>query len=493
MTHGMPMTLAGDAPSLRSAIVDLLPPAPAHVLLLGAQPEAYAVQLTALGYQVAPQSLDAPQTSPQAFAQLPTATRQSIGQVSLILPEAAAASFGAALVLGFSPHVHPLALWDQLAHWLADDAVVILMGHLPASVQPRMPKWLDYVVAIGARCGFTEQAPSGRSADAGTNAFLRVFRKTAAPRWEVRHVRPGNYEEIAALFQEVFGHTLSRDLWNWKYADGHGNAVVAARNGVLIAHYGGMYRDVMLCGQPDWVFQICDVMVHPKERGVMTRQGPFLLTAATSAEIYGPLGFGFPTVRAWQVCEKMGVGNVMGQMTEVRWGPTSPRFRLRTRVQTVERGNPASQALVERLWTAMARDLRESVVGVRDWAFLEHRYFSHPHNQYEVLAVTSRLTGSPLGVMVLRRLEGSCELLDVIAPLANLPQLIDQARRLTGVWGIPYVYCWITKNHAQRFLDCEGKEESLNICVPNSAWTNDPRAEVFKDKWWLMSGDTDFR
>jgi hypothetical protein len=141
----------------------------------------------------------------------------------------------------------------------------------------------------------------------------------------------------------------------------------------------------------------------------------------------------------------------------------------------------------------MAHDLREDVVGVRDWQYLENRYFSHPHNQYELLLVTSRLTGRPLGVVVLRRVDGSCELLDVVAPLANIPLLIDQARRVTGLWGLASVYCWITKNQVQHFSGCDGKEEALNISIPTSCWTDDPRADVFKDRWWLMSGDTDFR
>ena len=489
MTHGMPKAPADNAPKLNAAWVSQLPAAPAHVLLVGMQPDAPAAQLEALGYQVNSQSLNAS----QALAQFPTPTRQPIGQVSLALPGSEAASFDATLVLDFSPQIHPLALWDQLAQWLAEDAVVVLVGQAAAGTPPRMPKWLDYVVAIGARCGFTEQALSADAATPGPDGFVRVFRKAAVPRWQVRHVRPTDFDEIATLFQEVFGHPISRELWTWKYANGHGNGVVAARHGTLIAHYGGMYRDVMLCGKPDWVFQICDVMVHPKERGVMTRQGPFLLTAATSAEIYGPLGFGFPNARAMEVAAKMGLYSEVGQMSEVRWDPSAPRFRLRTSLQPVVRGSAASQAVVESLWAAMAHDLQQDVVGVRDWAFLEHRYFSHPHNHYEVLAVTSRFTGKPLGVMVLRRMEAMCELVDVITPLENLPLLIDQARRLTGLWNLPYLYCWITKNHLSRFLATGGQEVALNVSIPTSCWTDDPRADVFKDKWWLMSGDTDFR
>lgn len=488
MSTGVPIVAVPAAHSSHVKWTRLLPAAPSRLLLLGAPTSALAAELEALGYQVGSHSYN----PAHELAQHPSATRQGIFSVDLSLPETAGASFDAALVLDFSPQVHPLALWDQLAHWLAEGAPVVLVGSASGGPPPRMQNWQSFVVAIAVRCGFAAQEVADVLAES-QGPLVALFQKVAPPRWQVRHVRSGDFDQIATLFQEVFGHPLSRELWRWKYANGHGNAVVAARHGALIAHYGGMYRDVMLCGKPDWVFQICDVMVHPKERGVMTRQGPFLLTAATSAEIYGPLGFGFPNARAMQVAEKMGLYSEVGQMSEVRWEPSSPRFRLRTRLQAIVQGSGASQKVVDAMWAAMAQDLQEDVVGVRDWAFLEHRYFSHPHNQYDILAVTSRLTGRPLGVMVLRRLEASCELVDVITPLAHLPLLIDQARRLTGMWGLPYLYCWITKNHLQPFLAAGGSEVALNVTIPTSCWTDDARAQVFKDRWWLMSGDTDFR
>jgi hypothetical protein len=141
----------------------------------------------------------------------------------------------------------------------------------------------------------------------------------------------------------------------------------------------------------------------------------------------------------------------------------------------------------------MAGDLRDGVVGVRDWQYLEHRYFQHPHNHYEVVLVSARWTGRPLGVLVMRRQDDACELLDVVAPLAHMPLLVDQARRITGMWGLKSLYLWITRNQAQRFVDCEGKLEEINISIPTSCWTDDARANVFKDRWWLTSGDTDFR
>lgn len=471
-------------------LANLPPAAPAQLLLLGDDVNGWVVDLEAKGFRVSHQRF----CEPPEFVQYPSATRSGVSQVCISQATTASAPFDAVLVLDFSPAVHPLALFDQLAELAADGGMVLLTGRQSADKPPRMAHWLDYAVAIAGRCGFAAQAPVEAAGTSENDFFVRALRKAVAPRWQVSHVRPNDFTEIAVLFQEVFAHPLSRELWDWKYGAGHGNAVVASRDGVVIAHYGGMYRDVLLQGKPDWVFQICDVMVHPKERGVLTRQGPFLLTAATSAEIYGPLGFGFPNARAMRVAEKMGLYSEVGQMVEVRWPPASGRTRLFSRLRPLATGSESAALIVNQLWAVMAQDLRDGVIGVRDWAYLQHRYFDHPHNHYEVLSVTARLTGKPLGVMVLHRQQDSCELMDVIAPLANLPLVIDQARRLTGRWGLPRLYCWISKNHAQRFLDCEGgKEEVLNVTIPTSCWTADPRAESFKDKWWLMSGDTDFR
>ena len=477
--------------ALGTALVDLLPPPPARVLLLGQHPHALIGALKDRAYDI----VAAPFPDPPTFAQFPSATRQAVYQVDVPLPQSERATFDAALVLDVSPLIHPLALFDQLCIHVVKDGIVVLQGRDQQDPTPRVTRWLEYVVAIAGRCGFTPLDPilASEQGSGVSGAFVRVLRKTATPRWQLRHLRTHDYAEIAVLFQQVFGHALSPQLWAWKYANGRGNAVLASRDGVLVAHYGGMYREILLCGKPEWAYGGSDVMVHPRERGVMTRQGPFLLTAATTAELYGPVAFGFPTERAMLVAERMGLYVKAGQMAELRWDPASPRSRWGTRIRHLTPGSAADEEVVNTLWSAMAYDLQDSVVGVRDWRFLAHRYFGHPHNQYEVMAVTSRWSGRALGVIVLRRLENSCELLDVIAPLANLAAVLDQARRMTARWGLPYLYCWITTNHADRFLACGGKQEMLNVFIPTSCWTDDPRVDMLRDKWWLMSGDTDFR
>jgi hypothetical protein len=77
--------------------------------------------------------------------------------------------------------------------------------------------------------------------------------------------------------------------------------------------------------------------------------------------------------------------------------------QVRTRVSSLERDHPKHGDEVDGLWGLMRRDLREAVVVERDWSYLRYRYFSHPTVHYEVLCVRSRLSGTALGVMVLRR------------------------------------------------------------------------------------------
>lgn len=487
MSMGEPMVSGGAA--FGTWLSRILPEAPARLLLVGLHTKTVVGALLAQGHEV----ILLPFSEQLVLAQPASTTRQAAYAVELPLPSPGTPCFDAVLVTGVSAQLHPLALFDQLCQCVRPGGIVVLEGQELQDAPPRVTRWLEYAVAIGTRCGFSPLAAEEIPPETRDGNFIRAFRKTATPRWQLRHLRADDYAEIAVLFEEVFGYPLSPKLWAWKYANGHGNAVLASRDGVLVAHYGGMYREIMLCGQPEWAYGGSDVMVHPKERGVMTRQGPFLLTAATTAELYGPVAFGFPTERAMLVAEKMGLYTKAGKMAEVRWTPSAPRPRLRTRVQPLTRENAEYKSLVAPLWDAMANDLRQAVVGVRDWKYLQHRYFDHPHNQYDPLVVTSRLTGKALGVMVLRRLEGSCELLDVIAPLANLPLVIDQARRMTARWSLPYLYCWITTNYASTFVACDGEEHALNVYIPTSCWTDDPRVEMLIDKWWLMSGDTDFR
>lgn len=482
MNNGVAVVPANAQAALLKAVEKVLPLAPLNVLLLGDFPQPLRATLQARGYRLTTVNWrDLAQQLPAAGA------NRELLQISLSTPDTEGQRFDAVLALDFAADIHPLALFDQLNEVLTPQGLALLAGG-----QTPRTGWMIYLPALAERCGFDADSTFDEAAADGVS--LSVLRRSVtAPRWRVGHVQPTDFAELSTLFQDVFGHPMSRALWDWKYAEGRGNAVMVRKDGEMVAHYGGMYRDILRCGEADRVAQIGDVMVKSQERGVLTRNGPFFLTGTSWPEVYGPRGFGFPNARAMRVAEKMGLYTKAGQLAQVRWLPSAPRLRLGSRVRSLRRGNASDGSVVSALWAAMAHDLRDSVVGVRDWAYLEQRYFSHPHNHYELMLVTARFSGKPLGVVVLQRLEGVCELMDVIAPLANFERVIDQARRLTGRWGLASMFCWITTEHLPLLLACGGTEEALNVMIPASSWTDDPQSELFVGKWWLMSGDTDFR
>lgn len=328
---------------------------------------------------------------------------------------------------------------------------------------------------------------------------LLHFRKRSSPRWRLRLVEETRVDEVLTLFERVFGHRLEPAMWQWKYGQGRGREVGVWQEGRMVAHYGGMGRDILFFGQPQSAVQVGDVMVDAAERGVLTRSGPFFLMAATFLEQYigygKPylVGFGFPQERAMKVAERLGLYTEVGRMVELAWPPLAARPQWWTRLCPVGTGDDWAAIEVDALWQRMAENLRAAVVGVRDWRYLCQRYLAHPHQRYQVLLIKNRFGGRARGVLVLRRDPGNCELVDFVGQLEEIPLLIMHARRLAAINSDPRLFCRITENFAPLFAATGGVLQELDIRIPANAWSDGPTPESLCNHWWLMSGDTDFR
>lgn len=351
---------------------------------------------------------------------------------------------------------------------------------------------IDELIAANRR--YRDKYASGRF-----GYCLLRFRKTAAPRWRLAARTAADTPALLALFQRAFGHAMTPEQWAWKYGGEHGHGMVVWQDGQPVAHYGGIGRRILYRGRPEWAVQIGDVMVEPEQRGILTKAGPFFLAAATFLERYIGfgrqylLGFGFPNERAMRVAERLGLYAEVGSMAELVWPALPDRRELWTRLRPVNPDDSRDRLAVDGLWQAMAADLGDAIIGVRDWPWLKQRYLSHPQHRYEVLLQTGRLDGRPRGLLVLRRHADSLELLDVIAPLSRLPGLVVAAQRMAGRWGLPKLSGWITQDYAECFAASGPAVQALDIRVPANAWTAGPPMADIERRWWLMSGDTDFR
>ncbi|MDH5552977.1 MAG: GNAT family N-acetyltransferase, partial [Nitrosomonas sp.] len=125
-----------------------------------------------------------------------------------------------------------------------------------------------------------------------------------AKKWQCRWATAHDQEAFLSLFESAFGHAIPTSLWTWKYGHQTNYGVFAYIDNKIIAYYGGLPRQFSLNNKTLSAVQICDVMVAPNMRGILTRKGPFMLTAETflSTQIGSnkpyQFAFGFPTERA---------------------------------------------------------------------------------------------------------------------------------------------------------------------------------------------------
>jgi hypothetical protein len=363
---------------------------------------------------------------------------------------------------------------------------------------PNVDSHVDCIIAIASRFGLIIPSEGELAKTYDDHTPLIFQKKQVPPRWQLGHLSDPGFVGFSKLFRDSFQLEPNPPLWNWKYGEGRGRSVIATRGGRLIAHYGSTLRAVSVFGDVGTAIQICDVMVDPHERGVMTRQGAMYITTTTFLEIYLGLlqydiAYGFPNRRHMQLGERLGLYAEVARMVEIRWRPTTPKPSPGSRLHALNADSLSYQGLINKVWSKMAKDLAGKIVIIRDWDYIKYRYFRHPTNSYSVFGVISRWTGKLEGVIVLRQENQMCELVDMVVPLAKLPKMIDQACRVASRWGCESLYCWCTDYHAPLLATHAGVISPLDISVPASLWPPGRETAHLKDKWWLMSGDTEFR
>lgn len=352
-----------------------------------------------------------------------------------------------------------------------------------------------------------------RYAERQCGYFLLRLRRSSRPIWQVGRITIASSRHMRALFAEVFEHEMSSAHWQWKYGEGRGLSIgvwaTSARGSQaatfphLVAHYGGLVRNIRYLGQEAKALQCCDVMVASAGRASLSRRGPIFLAAATCLEHdvgYGTphrIGFGFPNKRAYKLPERLGLYTEVGRMVAATWAPILARPTVRVVARELV---GIDCGVVDKCWRAMLASVGDFIVGERDSRHMRHRYLDHPDKEYRLYAIRNRFGGMPLGILVLRRHQDSasdsstCELLDVVGAKHHMPVLVHHARRIAAQWGCDRLYAWMSCNLLPLF-DPQGgaKVDDLDISIPANTWSSGPPIEEQRDRWWLMGGDTDFR
>ena len=316
----------------------------------------------------------------------------------------------------------------------------------------------------------------------------------------IRRLETPELTLLQPLFETVFKQPISPALLEWKYAEGRGESWAAWQAGEdwPLLHCGLTFRDVLHAGVPVRAAQVVDLMAGPKRSGLSREQSPFTLLMREVFESVArpdnPAGvaFGFPCARAMSLGRHFGLSRSVGDWPALEFFGIDAAMGPRVRVWRPE--HAADLALADRLWRAMARDLVDYSLCVRDSRHFIHRYFHYPEKRYTVWVVESRWLRRPMGIAVVGGgQQGHYEILDVLGRREDMPEIIRAVQRWLHSTQGQSLTLMLTAPFAQQL------ESFANRCVPTQfrilANPTTPEAILaqFEDRWWLTGGDTDYR
>ena len=309
-------------------------------------------------------------------------------------------------------------------------------------------------------------------------------------------------EEVAEIFEESFGEKFDPALWRWKYGAGkgkvNGTCIVARTEpgGPVIAHYGGVAREIDFFGEDQLAFQGCDVMVKPAVRRQYGRNSLYFHMTATLFEreigytVDHVLGFGFPNKPVMKTAVRLGLYGKVDDYVQLEFGDF-PASDLDIQVETLQVENPSHRESVDELWQLMRKDFGAGVIGKRHGEYLDYRYFRHPNaDAYFPLLLTRKREA--FAVAVLKRHEEQWLLMDIVAPLARMNDVIAAALQWINFREEPgELRMWLTNAWVERLSWQSRVEKNLGIEIPFNAWNPGPDSTLPYGAWWLTAGDMD--
>lgn len=316
----------------------------------------------------------------------------------------------------------------------------------------------------------------------------------------VRVVQSDEYHCLHPLFRDVFGTEITTEMLSWKYADGRGRSygVFDARQ-KLQTHCGLLYRQVIAEGHLRRIGQLVDLMARPgQKKGIARATSPFsrlisrVLADLEDSANPDALAFGFPSNRAMRLGQHLGLFASIDRMYQLTFSLRAPR-RYADRIDHIKAFDKDIYRSIERLWRQMSEGLGQGLVGVRDATYLQHRYVNHPHYHYDFGFVRPWWGGRPLGLVVLRTDNQPHELMDILASPVHIERIVAAVRCHIGVYSVNNFILWLSENHAQAFVDHAQTIEPLEIRIMANPLSSGGAPQRFAGRWWLTSGDTDYR
>jgi len=302
---------------------------------------------------------------------------------------------------------------------------------------------------------------------------------------------------IKPLFETVFKVSVDLDLLHWKYGQERGISWGVWANDLLLLHCGLFFRNVFFQEKCIQGAQLVDLMAAPKQGGLTRGQSPFgLLMSHVLETLPGPrnpegLAFGFPSARAMQLGERLGVYASVDDCYELEFQPRVSRYGAQAK-QT-DTWSESDIATVNRLWNRMRVELASFAVCERNFDYIHRRYLSHPTKKYALLIVRSRWRRTPLGLAVLNLEHEKYELLDAIGAQEDLPDLFSAVQQWISKLYNRSFFMMLTSTFSRHFESLADQVRPTQFRVMANPRMPSASLDRLNQRWWLTGGDTDYR
>lgn len=317
--------------------------------------------------------------------------------------------------------------------------------------------------------------------------------------YEIRPATEADAESICTLFGKIFPDEMTPTHWRWKYLREQSRAIVACRNGKLVAHYGGVGTNILIEGEPSTAIQVTDLMVDPSERHAVRRNSPFFLTASAFLDSYAGtgnpfcLGYGFPSDRAMVLSDRLGLFTPVGSMHEMSWNIPQSVSSPGNNVIEINAGNyPGYAEKMNKLWTRFSRQFHNHFICIKDADFIRWRYLDHPSKRYAIYLVRGRITRKPKFLLVMRHDGDKSLLMDILGDSLDLQPATKIAIQITRQAGKAKMVTWCSDSFITIFQATGAQGRTLPVAIPANTWSPGPPPASQKGKWWFMPGDTDY-
>ena len=314
-----------------------------------------------------------------------------------------------------------------------------------------------------------------------------------------------NPHELSLLFEDSFAEPFDNALWAWKYSSADSRCIVARdiATGRIVAHYGGIPRAISYFGITELAIQPCDVMVQPESRLKYGRDSLYFKVASTFLEreigfsAKHLLGFGFPNLKTMRLSTRLGLYEETDEFVEFSYH-SSDLLGVNLNSFLINPEKDLEQFELDLLWQKMRKDFVSSIIGLRDFEYLNYRYIKHPRASTFSWLLIRDCAGLLRGLVVLKDHEGSALIMDIIGVKADFRDiLVEVQRAVISQWqemglGSQRIKLWITAGWKEVLRLPSVVEKDLGIKIPCNSWNSGPKASWLHKAWWLTAGDMDF-